>query len=433
MFQNVDQLEKELDKEEFQETGSIDAFRVLKTQFQHFIHSWFCFDDDDGQMTSKYFLEYTRIEDTSSGSRNDADADTADIKPVYDEEPMDEVAEQCHDKRPLLASLTDNKTTELSNQSLESDNIFLKKTFALFQKDFSKLEAHCIDLELQLQNNVLKSGQHGQFLKEKSNEAKENYGSNDMIHHYYLEHARKKTQERGRNSRPSVMPSARSQCIANGSKPKPRIINQKSRNSPASKNSCVTTKTVPIAEHSRNSRNFSDSKYFVCSTCQKCVFNANHDACVTKFLNRVNSRAKVPSHKITTRYKPVEQISIAKKPERQIPTGHSSNLAPPRQMTSIDNNTSGLAPQLQKTFDHNRSELRNHYHINEPSSLKLVLNVSPLADKTDSSQQELDFLFSPLFEEYFTARNQSVSNPFTLSDNSTQQDTQPTTNVQPTT
>ncbi|GKB54487.1 hypothetical protein Tco_0905240 [Tanacetum coccineum] len=86
------------------------------------------------------------------------------------------------------------------------------------------------------------------------------------------------------------------------------------------------TKTVPIAEHSRNSINFSDSKHFVCSTCQKCVFNANHDACVTKFLNEVKSRAKVPSNKTTNRNKPVEQISIAKKLERQIPTGHRFSI-----------------------------------------------------------------------------------------------------------
>ncbi|GKF44850.1 hypothetical protein Tco_0131402, partial [Tanacetum coccineum] len=52
------------------------------------------------------------------------------------------------------------------------------------------------------------------------------------------------------------------------------------------------------------------------------VFNANHDACVTKFLNEVNSRAKVPSNKTTTRYKLIKQTSVAKKPERHIPTGH---------------------------------------------------------------------------------------------------------------
>ncbi|GJT11179.1 hypothetical protein Tco_0858221 [Tanacetum coccineum] len=50
---------------------------------------------------------------------------------------------------------------------------------------------------------------------------------------------------------------------------------------------------------------------------------------------------------------------------------------------------------------------------------------------TDSSKQELDFLFSPLFKEYFTARYQSVPKPSVFSDNSTQQDTQPTENVQP--
>ncbi|GKA02995.1 hypothetical protein Tco_0675776 [Tanacetum coccineum] len=152
------------------------------------------------------------------------------------------------------------------------------------------------------------------------------YSSNDMVHNHYLEEAKKKTQESCRNSEPSVMPSARSQSTANGSKPKPRINNQKSRNWPASKSSCVTTKTVPIAEHSRNSRSFSDSKHFVCSTCQKCVFNANHDSCVTKFLNEVNSRAKVPSNKTTKRYIPVEQTSFAKKPERQIPKRHRSSI-----------------------------------------------------------------------------------------------------------
>ncbi|GJU79109.1 hypothetical protein Tco_1276179 [Tanacetum coccineum] len=152
------------------------------------------------------------------------------------------------------------------------------------------------------------------------------YNSNDVVHNHYLEEAKKKTQESNTNSDSSVMPSARSQSTTNGSKPKPRINNQKSRNWPASKTSYVTTKTVPIAEHSRNFINFYDSKHFVCSTCQKCVFNANHDSCVTKFLNEVNSRAKVPSNKTTNRNKPIEQTSFAKKPERQIPKGHRFSI-----------------------------------------------------------------------------------------------------------
>nr|GEX66077.1 hypothetical protein [Tanacetum cinerariifolium] len=123
-----------------------------------------------------------------------------------------------------------------------------------------------------------------------------------------------------------VMPSAKSQSTGNGSKPKPRINNQQSRNWLASKTSYITTKTVPIVEHSKNSRNFFDSKHFVCLTCQKCVFNANHNHCVTKFLNEVNLRAKVTSNKTMNNNKPVEQISVAKKPERQIPKGHRFSI-----------------------------------------------------------------------------------------------------------
>ncbi|GJU09207.1 hypothetical protein Tco_1125637 [Tanacetum coccineum] len=164
---------------------------------------------------------------------------------------------------------------------------------------------------------------------ESSNSSKNmpRFSSNDMVHNHYLEEAKKKTQEKGRNLEPSVIPSARLQRTANGSKPKSRINNQKSRNWPASKSSCITTKIVPIAEHSRNSRKFSDSKHFVCSTCQKCVFNVNHDACVTKFLNDVNSRAKtsiVHEKTMTPRYclrwKPTGKIFNIVGP-RWVPTG----------------------------------------------------------------------------------------------------------------
>ncbi|GJZ27305.1 hypothetical protein Tco_0571558 [Tanacetum coccineum] len=270
MFLNVDQLEKQLDKEEFQEIGSMAAFKVLETQFQMFIKSRMYMDDEYVVMTRNYFLQYTQLEipefrdtliqhmesvkksideralhkreydiwvnerqmqttedkvdsskaldaslvdtessgtalkeqDTSSRSGNDAHADDADIRPIYDEEPMAEVqttaeinifatgqqhteqpefnnegevdqnAEQCHDTCPLPANVNDNQTTELTNQSLESENIRLKKTVAQFQKDFLRMEAHCVNLELKYQNQALKEGQHGQFLKVTSNEAK---------------------------------------------------------------------------------------------------------------------------------------------------------------------------------------------------------------------------------------------------------------------
>ncbi|GKD81935.1 hypothetical protein Tco_1348774 [Tanacetum coccineum] len=44
---------KQLDREEFQETKSIGAFRVLMKQFQTFINFQYCFDDFDGAMIRK--------------------------------------------------------------------------------------------------------------------------------------------------------------------------------------------------------------------------------------------------------------------------------------------------------------------------------------------------------------------------------------------
>ncbi|GJS81026.1 hypothetical protein Tco_0747567 [Tanacetum coccineum] len=101
-------------------------------------------------------------QDTSSRSGNDADVDDANIKPVYDEEPMvevqlttecnvtatrqqhteqpeiinegrvDQYTEQCQVKSHMPDSSLANKTTEFSNQSLKSENIILKKTVGQF-------------------------------------------------------------------------------------------------------------------------------------------------------------------------------------------------------------------------------------------------------------------------------------------------------------
>ncbi|GJY53802.1 hypothetical protein Tco_0445466 [Tanacetum coccineum] len=185
----------------------------------------------------------SEVHDESSRSGNDTDTDDADIRPIYDKEPMAEV----------------------------------------------QLTAEC---------NIFAIGQQHTEQPEIINKAK------------------KKTQERVRNSKPSVMSPARFQRTADDRKPKPRSNNHTPRNLPESKSSCVTITVVPKADHSKSSSSFSDSKQFVCSTCHKCVFNANHDACITKLPKEVNSRAKIQSHK--TRNKPVDQKSHTQKPCRQI-------------------------------------------------------------------------------------------------------------------
>ncbi|GJZ98638.1 hypothetical protein Tco_0671091, partial [Tanacetum coccineum] len=60
MHLNVDKLQKQHDKDEFQEDGSMAAFWVVNNQFYKFINSQFTLDYDS-QMTDKYFVKYTGI------------------------------------------------------------------------------------------------------------------------------------------------------------------------------------------------------------------------------------------------------------------------------------------------------------------------------------------------------------------------------------
>ncbi|GJY24643.1 hypothetical protein Tco_0398301 [Tanacetum coccineum] len=62
---------------------------------------------------------------------------------------------------------------------------------------------------------------------------REYVGSNDMVHNYYLEEAKKKAQlqkDKALNTKPSVQQFARLPNTANGNKPKPGNFNQQPRN-----------------------------------------------------------------------------------------------------------------------------------------------------------------------------------------------------------
>ncbi|GKE54424.1 hypothetical protein Tco_1489580, partial [Tanacetum coccineum] len=135
------------------------------------------------------------------------------------------------------------------------------------------------------------------------NSSKESYRSNEMAHNYYLEEAKKKKQDKNRNLKPRKMPSA--------------------RNWPASKSSEETLKVVQKANHSRNPSSFSDSKHFVYSTCQKCVFNANHDACITKFLKEIVTGHKFSPNKSSAVH---EKTKTPRSCLRWIPTGRIFNI-----------------------------------------------------------------------------------------------------------
>nr|GEV66414.1 hypothetical protein [Tanacetum cinerariifolium] len=114
-----------------------------------------------------------------------------------------------------------------------------------------------------------------------------------------------------------------------------------------------------------------------------------------------NKRTQLIVESIHAKFNEIKQMASAKNntsgpvPQRQMTSDYdNSDRALQRQKMSYDTNNSGLIPQAQKVSDYDNSNL-----------VPPRQNVIPLADKTASSQQELEFIFSPLFEEYYTLGN----------------------------
>ncbi|GKD37903.1 retrovirus-related pol polyprotein from transposon TNT 1-94, partial [Tanacetum coccineum] len=215
------------------------------------------------------------------------------------------------------------------------------------------------------------------------NSSKESYGSNDMTHNYYLEEAKKKTQDKNKNLKPREMPSARTHHTPNACTPKPRSYNQMFRNLPESKSSEETLKAVQKADHSRNPSSFSDSKHFVQSP-------------KTRNIN-----------------KPVEPKIHTQKPSRQIVTGH-------RWVPTGKTFTSSTTKVDCKPPNGSNEDITNPYERDQ--TLNVSIGMTPATSSTrlgsnPVSQQpclppirdDWDRLFQPMFDEYFNPLTIDVS------------------------
>ncbi|GJY98079.1 hypothetical protein Tco_0514989 [Tanacetum coccineum] len=591
---NVDQLQKQLDKDEFKEDGSMASFWVINRQFQIFIDLQVSLDYDS-QMTDKTRHKRlcdrrvnkrqmqtqeskvdlgkaldaglvvtersgteSEVQDTRSMLGNDTDADDADIRLIYDEEPMakalnsgqhGQILNETSNKAKIYHDIKENEhlkqtykdlydsikktqvqtkdhndslIAQMNKKSIENADLkaqIQEKVFAIaaLKNELRKLKGNSVDtkfaklsvlgkpilqplrnqsvvrqptafkserpkiskprfafevdvkkdLPKPVTQHYLPKGREFVFAKpnhviassESRNSSKNmpRFSSSDMVHNHYLEEAKKKTQEKERNLKSSVMHSTRLQNTTNGSKPKPRINNQTTRSLPVSKSSYVTSNVVPLVDHFRNASPFLDSKHFICSTCHKCVFNANHGACIIKFLKEVNSCAKIQSHKTRSSNKPVEQKSHTQKPGRQIFTRH--RISPNK--SSVVYEKTSLRSCLRwkptgrifkyvglrwiptgKLFDSCTSKVDSEpphgsnvdiskIHVCKQTldisavqasnlNVKCCLNKSvkprtitstevPAYMIVMTSMIELERLFGPLFDEYFNGENQVVS------------------------
>ncbi|GJR10366.1 retrovirus-related pol polyprotein from transposon TNT 1-94 [Tanacetum coccineum] len=84
--------------------------------------------------------------------------------------------------------------------------------------------------------------------------------------------------------------------------------------------SSISNKTKSVTASNDSLKSRTSNVNVVCATCGKCVFNSNHDACVSKYLNDVNARTKKPKVVPISTRKPKSQAnkSVATPPKKTV-------------------------------------------------------------------------------------------------------------------
>nr|GEX95999.1 hypothetical protein [Tanacetum cinerariifolium] len=386
-FMTLGQLQNQLGKDELQDK-SMASFWVLNNQFQKFI-DWHYFLDYESEMTEMLFVEYTRIKvkqfketlllhmgnvkksvaerthkhiTRSSNGTYITHAVDADIKPVNYQESSVKV--HLIAQHNVLAN--EQQHTDQSEPSY--DTYLLEKVDSNTTLDSTNMCHRRGEIDQDAEQDQVKSSLlKVEFLKiNDRNSTKESYGSNDMAHNYYLEEAKKKTQDKNMNLKPSVMHTASLQNTTNGSKLMPRCNNQTSRSLPVSKSSCgmwiptgkmFTDYTTKVDSEPLNGSNDDITNPYECDQ------TLNVSACT------LNLSAVTTVHS-------------------------SSGLALHRQMAFADN-TSGLAPQRKESTGPAHTFL-----MPGQISSGLVPNLVPAAPYVPLTNKDLEILFQPMFDEY---------------------------------
>ncbi|GJT85011.1 hypothetical protein Tco_1066728 [Tanacetum coccineum] len=204
-----------------------------------------------------------------------------------------------------------------------------KEVYTELLRSFAKLEKHSISLELALQqcqeqmknDTVCKEKASNIFLKEREQYFEiqdlkaQLQDKNIAICMYRIDTRTAQTRvpqltKTYRNTNPRVSTSTGVNHRTNVSRPHIRSTQMSIKVVP--NNSQVKDKKNEVEDHPRISSISNKTKSVttcndslksrtsnvnaVCATCGKCVFNSNHDACVSKYLNDVNARTKKPNN-----------------------------------------------------------------------------------------------------------------------------------------
>ncbi|GJY31510.1 hypothetical protein Tco_0415005 [Tanacetum coccineum] len=282
---------------------------------------------------------------------DELESEKADFSNIYDL--LLEEFKECECLAQKLSKQTESVNNEVDNKLLKS---------------FVKLEKHSISLELSLQhckeqmknNPVCKENASNVFRKEREQyheiqdlktqlqdkniaiTSKTVRNTNVLKPGMYQIDTRT-TQTRApqlpqtsRNTNPYMSTSIR--VIHRTSVSRPQLKSTQVKDKVMQNNSRVTFKKTEVEDHRRISSIYKKTKSViacndslnsktlnvnaVCADCGKCVFNSNHDACVSKYLNDVNARTKKP------KVVPISARKPKDKANKSVATPHKKTVAP---------------------------------------------------------------------------------------------------------
>nr|GEY06912.1 hypothetical protein [Tanacetum cinerariifolium] len=396
----MDQLEKQLDNEEFQEIRPMTAFKVLKIQFQMFIKSRIYFDDEYVVMTRNYFLQYTQLEilefhdtliqhiESVKKSNDKRTLHKREYDSWVNETQMHTIEEKVDTSKALDASLVDTENSETESKKKDTSSK-------------SRNDAHADDAYIRpIYDEEPMTEENGfaiialriELRKLTGNNVNTKFTKSSIFGKPILQPHRNQLVVR----QPTAFKSERPRIL------KPWFVSQVDVNNEFS--NAVTTHYL------------SKGKYPACAKPHHMIaIGSSRWKLTGKIFKTVGLRWVLTGKIFTSNTTKVDSEPINGSNE------DITNQYECEQMLDVSACTLNLSACT--SFNPKKEELRVcseleiYDHNNEPSSSKLVPKVVPSADTTTSSQQDLELLLSPMYEEHFNAGNPSVSKSFALFDN----------------
>nr|GEU82673.1 hypothetical protein [Tanacetum cinerariifolium] len=353
--------------------------------------------NDDLVVTESSGTE-SEVQHDNSRSGNDTNADDADIRPIYDEEPtakenktLKKHYKDLYDSIKITRSKTIEHTTSLLANNADLKAQIQEKVFAIaaLKNDLRKLKGNNVDTKyaktsvlgkpvLQSLRNQLVVRQLNAFKFVRPQMSKPRFAFQVDVNNNL---SRPVTQHYFSNKRASAF-----------AKPDHMIASSSSRNSSKnmprfSSNDMVHNSYLEEARRKTQERNKNSKS------------------------SESNSRAKIQSNKTRNCNKPVDQKSHTQIPGRQIFIGHSFS---PNKTSAVYEKTS---PRSDLSKDDSEPTHGSNVDISKSQECKQTLDLNA----------ELESLFGPSFDEYFNGKNKVVSKPsaVTTADTSDKRQQQP--------